>query len=427
MISLVEFLFIEDIDPLQAESILNIYPNINYKTVGEFYDFFKSKSVVLKKVSKNQVGSTLLERLKSFKQSYEYEIVKNFIEEQNKIKKLLSTNPSEITVIQNTLESISQYNLDTFDYYIVRKLIDPTGSSNGVLPSEQLKLLFDSLIEEKNKVSLNESGSINFDKSLRDNFDRAITFENLYKNSGRYRLPILDERFYFKDFDYVVDRNFESLPEAVSAEINLLDRLANVTDIDTFLTDLTKLTIENENSITGLTAKVQRLEQIIEIKQEEVQSYVDAQIEHEGFIDSIVSETLQQDEQLRQKDETINQLNETISSTLSELESNVANQINSINSALDALSQNVSSQGASRNAAQDAEISSLKSQIAALQSTINSLRGGTTGTSGTSGTTGTSGTRGTSGTGGVTRGGSASTAGGRGNPGNAGNPSGGFI
>jgi len=378
MISLVEFLFIEDIDPLQAESILNIYPNINYKTVGEFYDFFKSKSVVLKKVSKNQVGSTLLERLKSFKQSYEYEIVKNFIEEQNKIKKLLSTNPSEITVIQNTLESISQYNLDTFDYYIVRKLIDPTGSSNGVLPSEQLKVLFDSLIEEKNKVSLNESGSINFDKSLRDNFDRAITFENLYKNSGRYRLPILDERFYFKDFDYVVDRNFESLPEAVSAEINLLDRLANVTDIDTFLTDLTKLTIENENSITGLTAKVQRLEQIIEIKQEEVQSYVDAQIEHEGFIDSIVSETLQQDEQLRQKDETINQLNETISSTLSELESNVANQINSINSALDSLSQNISSQGAGKNASQDSEISALKSQIASLQATVNSLRNSST-------------------------------------------------
>jgi ribosomal protein S18 len=422
MISLVEFLFLEDINPLQVESILDTYPNIYYNTINEFYDFFKSRSVVLKKVSKNNAGSTLLERLKSFKQSYEYEVVRNFIDEQNKIKKLLTTNPSEITVIQNTLESVSRYNLDTFDYYIVRKLIDPTGSSNGVLPSEQLQILFDSLLESKNKLSLNESGSINFDKNLRDNFDRAITFENLYKNSGRYRLPILDERFYFKDFDYIIDRNFQSLPEAVSAELNLLDRLANVSDIDTFLTDLTKLTIENENSITGLTAKVQRLEKIIEVKQEEVQMYIDAQIEHEGFIDTLATETLQQDEELRQKDETINQLNETISTTLSELESSVANQINSINSALDSLSQNVSSQGASKNASQDSEIALLKTQIAALQATINSLRNSSSGGS-TGGGTGMGGGTGTGGSiGGPTSAtGSASTntgdARGAGNPG----------
>lgn len=421
MISLVEFLFLEDIDPLQAESILEVYPNIQYSTVNDFYDYFKSKSVVLKKVSKNEAGNTLLERLKSFKQSYEYEVVRNFIEEQNKIKRLLSTNPSDVTTIQSALQGISQYNLDTFDYYIVRKLIDPTGSANGVLPSEQLKSLLDSLIESQNKVSLNESGSINFDKDLRDNFDRAITYQNLYKNSGRYRFPILDERFYFKDFDYVIDRNFESLPEAVSAEINLLDRIANVTDIDTFLTDLTKLTIENENSITGLTAKVQRLEKIIEVKQEEVQMYIDAQIEHEGFIDTLATETLQQDEELRQKDETINQLNETISTTLSELESSVANQINSINSALDSLSQNVSSQGASKNASQDSEIALLKTQIAALQATINSLRNSSSGGSSSGGSTG-----GGTGTGGSIGGptsatGSASTntgdARGAGNPG----------
>jgi hypothetical protein len=185
------------------------------------------------------------------------------------------------------LESISRYNLDTFDYYIVRKLIDQTGSSNGVLPSDELKTLLESLIERKNAVTINEEGSINFDKNLRDESERAITFQNMYKNSGRYRIPVLDERFYFKDFDYVVNRNFESLPEASSAEVNLLTKLANVTDIDAFLTDLTKITIENENSITGLNVKIQRLEDIIEIKQQEVKSYVDAQIENEAFIDSI--------------------------------------------------------------------------------------------------------------------------------------------
>ena len=178
----------------------------------------------------------------------------------------------------------------------------------------------------------------------------------MYKNSGRYRIPVLDERFYFKDFDYVVNRNFESLPDATSAEVNLLTKLANVTDIDAFLTDLTKITIENENSITGLNVKIQRLEEIIEIKQQEVQSYVDAQIENEAFIDSIAFDNLKKDDEIIQKDESINQLNETITTTLSELESNVANQINNINTA------------------QDAEITALKSQIAALQSTITSLR-----------------------------------------------------
>lgn len=414
MISLVEFLFLEDIDPLQAESILDSMPNMQFKGVSEFYDYFKSKSIVLKKVSKNQAGSTLLERLKSFKQSYEYEVVRNFIEEQNKIQKLLSTNPTNITVIENQLESISKYNLDTFDYYIVRKLLDPNGSSNGILPSEQLKTLMESLLAKKSELTLNELGSINFDKDLRDPFDRAITYQNLYKNNGRYRLPILDERFYYKDFDYVVDRNFESLPDAVSAEINLLGKLANVTDIDAFLTDLGKITIENESSITGLNAKIQRLEEIIDIKQQEVQSYVDAQIEHEAFIDSIASDNLQKDDEILQKNETINQLNETIATTLSQLEANVANQINGINAALDALSQNVSSQGASKNSAQDAEIAALKSQIAALQSTINSLRSSTSG-----GTSGGGSTLGPTGRLNVT--GSASTVG-RNNPAGAGRP-----
>ena len=418
MISLIEFLFLEDIDPLQAESILETYENIKFDTVQKFYDFFKSESIVLRKVSKSQASSTLLERLKSFKQSYEYEVVRNYIEEQNRIKKLLSTNPSDITVIQNTLESVSQYNLDTFDYYIVRKLIDQSGSSNGILPSEELKTLLESLIERKNAVTINEEGSINFDKNLRDESERAITFQNLYKNSGRYRIPVLDERFYFKDFDYVVNRNFESLPEASAAEVNLLTKLSNVTDIDSFLTDLTKITIENENSITGLNAKIQRLEEIIDIKQQEVQSYIDAQIEHEAFIDSIATDNLRKDDELFQKDQSINQLNETISTTLSELESNVANQINGINAALDALSQNVSSQGASRNAAQDAEINALKAQILALQSTINSLRSSTGGTTG--GSTGGGGsTLGPTGRLNVT--GSASTVG-RNNPAGAGRP-----
>jgi hypothetical protein len=395
MISLSEFLFIENIDPLQSAGILDTYKNISFETVQEFYDYFDSKSIPLKKVDEDSVGGTLLERLKSFKQSYEYEVVKNFVEEQNKIKKLLATNPSDITVIQNTLDSVSRYNLDTFDYYIARKLIDPNGSANGVIPSEQLKSRLEVLIQQKLSVSLNELGSINFDKNLRDEYDRAVTFENLYKNSGRYRLPILDERYYFKDFDYVIDRNFQSLSEAVSAEINLLDKIANVTDIDTFLTDLTKLTIENENSITGLNTKVDRLEKIIEVKQEEVQSYIDAQIEHESFIDTLSGEMLQQDEELRQKDETINQLNETISTTISSLESSVSNQINNINNALSSLSQNISSQGASKNASQDSEIAALKAQIAALQSTINSLRNSSTGGSTTGGTSGGTGRGGT--------------------------------
>ena len=174
----------------------------------------------------------------------------------------------------------------------------------------------------------------------------------------------------------------------------------------------TQTEIENENSIVGLNTKIQRLEEIISIKQEEVQSYIDAQIEHEAFIDSIASDNLKKDDEIIQKDESINQLNQTITTTLSELESNVANQINNINSALDTLSQNVSSQCASKNASQDSEIAALKSQIAALQVTINSLRSSSGGGS-TSGGTST-GTR-------LSATGSASTVG-RNNPAGAGRP-----
>lgn len=378
-IDLVKFLFLADIDINQAEYILDNFPNFTMSTYDEFFEFFKSNGIKLERYKQTTSDErlNLLEKFKSFKQGYEYEIVKKFINEQKQASALLGTRDAQ--AIKNAINSIEQYDLDAFDYYIVRKIL--TGSETGVLPSEQLKTLLEELIKINTDIFAEDV------ELVRDENERLISYQNIFRNKGRIKVPILDERFTTKRFTYIVQRGFESLPEAVSSERNILRKIEGMTtsaELDLFLSDISNLKNEDENSVAGLQAKIENLESIITQKQELIESMVDAEIGHEAFIDSIAMDNMIKDQQIEDKDESIKNLQETVDQTLTNLQDNVTSQMTTITSALDALSQVVVDQANAANKSQDDQINALKRELEDLKNQLRNTGGGTSG-GGTSG------------------------------------------
>lgn len=406
-IDLVKFLFLADIDINQAEYILDNYPNFTMDSYQDFFDFFQKNGIKLQKYRQTTTDDrlNLLEKFKSFKQTYEYEIIKKFIAEQRNAEPLLGTRDAQ--AIKDAINSIEKYDLDAFDDYIVRKIL--TGSENGVLPSERLKTLLEELININTDV---------FPENLdlpRDENQKLISYQNIFRNKGRINVPIVDERFTTKRFTYIVPRGFESLPEAVSSERNILKKIEGMTtdaELDLFLSDVSNLRNEDENSVAGLQAKIENLEKIIEAKQELIDSMIDSEIEHEAFIDSIATDNLIKDQQLEDKDQSIQTLQTTVDETLKDLESNVSNQITAITSAIDALSQVVVNQSNQANKAQDEVIDALKKELEDLKKELESKSSGSG--------AGTGGGTGGGLSGGATLGGPSGPLGG--NPANAGRP-----
>lgn len=412
-IDLVKFLFLADIEISQAEYIFENFPNFTLPTYADFETFFKNNGITLQK-SKNTSNDRLklFELFKGIKSGFEYEILKKFIEEQKNASLLLGTRDAQ--AIKLAINSIEQYDLDTFDYYIVRKIL--TGSENGVLPSEDLKVLLEELINVNNDIFAEDV------EIERDDYSKIISYQNIFRNKGRIKIPILDDRFTTNRFNYIVQRGFESLPDAVSSERNILRKIQGMVspmELDMFLSDISNLINEDERSIPGLEAKIARLEEIIEAKQELIDSMVSAEIENEAYIDAIAIDNLIKEQQIDDKDQSIQNLQTTVDNTLTAIQSNVSNQITTVTSAIDALSQAVVDQANAANKAQNDQIEALKKELETLKSQL----GGNSGTAGTSGTSGTSGTRGTSGTSGNNTvggasgplGGNPSTSGGQGN------------
>lgn len=381
-IDLVKFLFLADIDVNQAEYILDNFPNFTMSTYDEFFEFFKNNGIKLERFKQTTSDDrlNLLEKFKGFKQTYEYEIVKKFINEQKQASLLLGTRDAQ--AIKDAINSIEKYDLDTFDYYIVRKIL--TGSETGVLPSEQLKSLLEELINVNTNIYAEDSDL------ERDDYSRVVSHQNIFRNKGRIKVPVLDDRFTTSRFNYVVERGFESLPDAVSSERNILKKIEGMTtsiELDTFLSDISNLKNEDENSVAGLQAKIENLESIIAAKQELIESMVDKEIEHESFIDAIAVDNINKDQELEDKDVAIADLQTTVDQTLTSIQQDVTNQISNITSALDSLSQVVVDQANAANKSQDDQINALKKELEDLKKQLS----GASGTSGTSGTTGTSG------------------------------------
>lgn len=404
-IDLVKFLFLADIDINQAEYILDNYPNFTMETYQEFFDFFQKNGIKLQRYKQTTTDDrlNLLEKFKSFKQTYEYEIIKKFIAEQKNAEPLLGTRDAQ--AIEKAINSIEKYDLDAFDDYIVRKIL--TGSENGVLPSERLKTLLEQLINV-NKDIFPEDLDL-----MRDENQRLISYQNIFRNKGRIKVPVVDERFTTKRFTYIVQRGFESLPDAVSSERNILKKIEGMTtdaELDLFLSDVSNLRNEDENSVAGLQAKIENLESIITAKQELIESMVDSEIEHEAFIDSIAIDNITKDQQLEDKDQSIQNLQSTVDETLKDLQDSVSGQMNAVTSAIDALSQVVVTQANSANKAQDDVINALRKELEDLKKELQGKSGGTGG----------GGTGGGTGGGGISVGGPSGPIGG--NPANAGRP-----
>lgn len=377
-IDLVKFLFLADIDLDQAEYILDNYPNFTMSSYDDFFNFFKSNGIALKRYKQTTTDErfALIEKFKAFRTTYEYEIIKKYVGEERKLELLLtSRDPKVIQDALNTLKQKPYQDLNTFDYYVVKKIL--TGSENGVLPSERLKKLLEELITVSDDVFPEDA------ELVRDENGRVTSFQNIFRNSGTILVPMVSEKFVRKRFNYILNKSFQFLADAISAEKNILNKLTEILSdpnsqiqLEQFLSDLNNLVREDENTVAGLEAKVARLEQIIQAKQELIDSMVDTEIQNEAFIDSIAMDNLQKDSEIETKDAAINTLNETIDTTLNELQESVSSQINTVTAAIDTLSQAVVAGANSANATQDQEIEDLKNQLdqlSALSGTITQI------------------------------------------------------
>lgn len=362
-IDLIKFLFFADIDIVQAEYILDNFPNFSMSSYDEFYNFFKTNGIKLQKYKQTTTDDrlTLLEKFQGIKQSYEYEILKKYIQEERNLELLLSATDPKI--MQVGISSIKKFKLDALDYYIVRKVL--TGSENGVLPSEKLQKELEALIQFNPDVYA-ENKNI-----LRDDVERLVSYQNIFRNEGRIKVPIFDDRFRKDRFEYVINRGFNGLSDAVEAEKNIAKQLASVlqnpTSVQQFLSDLENLKINAPNTTAGLEAKIGRLEEIIVAKQQLIDSMVDKEIEHEAFIDAIAIDNIQKERELDDKGQTINQLQNTVDTKLKEISDDVTKQINNITSAFDTLSQTVVGQANTTNSAQDKTIEEQRKKIEILE------------------------------------------------------------
>lgn len=371
-IDLVKFLFLADIDINQAEYILDNFPNFTMPTYEAFFNFFKDNGIRLERYRKTTTDEreTLIEKFKAFKQTYEYEIIKQYIAVEKELQKLQgATDP---TAIQDALSSIKKYKLDAFDYYIIRKVL--TGDENGVLPSETLKETLDQLI---NTVDVYPKDGV----LTRDETSRVISYENIFRNVGKILVPTIDDKFSRARFTYVLNRSFESLPDAVTSERNVEKKIQNILantgtadeELQRFLSELANLRKADENTIPGLQAKIERLEEIIQAKQELIDSMVDAEIQHEAYIDSIASENIIKDNEIDSKDETITNLQTTIDQTLAEISGSITAQMNAMTGAIDSLANQVVTQTNTANATQDNQLAALQAQLAQLTADLAAL------------------------------------------------------
>lgn len=362
-IDLAKFLFFADIDPIQAEYILDNFPNFSMSSYDEFYNFFKTNGIKLQRFKQTTSSDrlSLLEKFQGIYQSYEYEILKKYIQEERNLELLLSSTDPKI--MQVGVNSIKKFSLNPLDYFIVRKVL--TGSENGVLPSERLKKELENLIQFNPDVYAENKDL------LRDDTERLVSYQNIFRNEGRIKIPIFDDRFRKDKFDYVINRSFSGLTDAVSAERNVAQKLtsilANPTSVQQFLSDLENLKINAPNTTAGLEAKIARLEEIIIAKQQLIESMVDKEIEHEAFIDAIATDNIQKDKELDDKGQTITQLQNTVDTKLKEISDNVTQQITNITSAFDTLAQNVVGQANTANSAQDKIIEEQRKKIELLE------------------------------------------------------------
>lgn len=147
---------------------------------------------------------------------------------------------------------------------------------------------------------------------------------------GKVDIPLVDDRFILDDFSYVVDIGFKDLPQAVNAEDYVLRRYSDILQqaresvdptltsldeveksaSDQFYSDLNNLINLNEDSISGVKARVNQLEDDILLKDEIILS------KDEQISNQLLELELQQQE-IARKDAEIEQLRNSVQSIAS--------------------------------------------------------------------------------------------------------------
>lgn len=391
MITLAEFLYLENVDETQSMTLMDNNPGLELESPSDFRNFFKQQGIQLRqqKIDTKTEKTLLLERFKSFRGSVDYANARKYIEDQLRLNKKLK----DVQTIGGTIESITSVlggietqPADPFFNFVIRKIL--TGSENGTLPSEELRTILDKLIKESSKEYYDETSDLE-----RDNDDRIKSFKNIFKNKGRLRVPILDERFLKTDFRYTIKTEFKSLPDAVSAETNVLRKAAEAaaTDIAAgnddatkkFLSDLSNLINEDGNSIVALKAKITSLEETIVRQSDIIQDQIDAEVRIDESLNALSIESANKSGTIQTLEESNKNLQEQLDTKLKEIESDIQKQTATITDSLDNLTKNVVDQANATNSAQDSQINDLKSKLAeldkikaekdALQKTVDTL------------------------------------------------------
>lgn len=89
------------------------------------------------------------------------------------------------------------------------------------------------------------------------------------KNNGIVEIDVVDDRFLIESYDYIVNRSFAEIDDAVSSEVNILqlaaqDAFTNPLSENRYLTNLSNLVNMRSNSPQALTAKINQLENQLE-------------------------------------------------------------------------------------------------------------------------------------------------------------------
>lgn len=369
MIRIEDFLFRENIDRSLAESLLSKYPNLSFETVQGFYDYFETQGIALIKDASEVTTErqTLLQRFKDFKSSPDYASVKKYIAEQKRIQSLIEAN--EYDEATSILESIEKKTVDPFFDFVVRRVL--TGSDTGVLPSEQLKEVLESIVTQ-------QKGDIDIGADvIRDTDGTIQSYRNYLKNVGTLKVNLLDERFLIDSYDYVVDRNFSNIPDAVNAETNVLKRINDLsslpTDSDSLSDSLAKLLLEDSIAPAVLQKKVEDLQGRLDRMQETVDLKEDSLGELARVIEELSDQRNKLEDELGAKDQTILELNNTISATLDGLEDKLTKQLEDGNSAFDDFTKRLEEQ--TRKADEDRKQAqeNAQKQLDAFKSAIGGL------------------------------------------------------
>jgi hypothetical protein len=376
MIRIEQFLFENGIERTQAEALIAQFPTLQFPTAQEFIDYFESQNITLTYETKLGVNrevfqpkDELLQKFKDFKSSTDYDYVKKYIAEQRRIQAAIDS--GDIVRSSNLLEGITNQPLDPFFNFIVRKML--TGSETGVLPSESLRSLLDELTK-KTQQDIDTTVGVS-----RDELGRIISFDNYLRNKGVVKVELLDERFAIESFNYVVDKKFDQLENAITAEKNVLRRAAEfdtlfpvdatgdgVVDNRDFIENLKQLIVSDSNSVAALQSRLE----VLQTQLSDINELVNIKDSDLDDLNRIIAELSVErsiiEEENAVKDETIIALNAVIDATLAQLEDRVSQQLTNTTDAFDALATQIEAQ------AKKSEEASAK-QLAAFEKAVSGL------------------------------------------------------